>query len=65
MSINYRIEDKLVSVTVHGVSSAADVRTAFKDITTAPDLHLPARILFDARNTDYAPPDDELGARTS
>jgi hypothetical protein len=62
MTIRVAFQDHLVVVSAHGVSTFDEVRAAFDAIVARPDLHLPARILFDTRHTDHAPPGEELGA---
>ena len=62
MSIAYSIDDQIVAVSVHGISEYEEVRRAFDEIASTLNSAMPARILFDARHTDYAPPSEELGA---
>ncbi len=61
MSIKFMIDDTIVVVSAYGVSTYEEVRQAFDRIAKSPNLHKPAKILFDARHTEYGPPVDELG----
>jgi SpoIIAA-like len=62
MSIDYSIDDKLVIVSVHGFNTFEDVANVFVDIIADPAFNPSKNILFDARDTDYGPPTEELEA---
>jgi hypothetical protein len=62
MSIEYTIDRSLIVVTPYGVNAFEDVATVFEKIIADPAFNAPARILFDARHTDYGPPSEELEA---
>jgi len=62
MSIEYRLDGPIAVVTPHGINALEDVRLIFEALLADPDLVYPARILFDARRTDYGPPSEELEA---
>lgn len=56
MSVKFRIDGKFAVVSARGVSTIEEVRSTFDGIPTTDALHLPIKILFDARYTQYAPP---------
>ena len=60
MSITFRFHDPLVVVTPYGVNSLEEVCGIFEEIIEEPGFKPPAKILFDARHTDYGPPSEEL-----
>jgi hypothetical protein len=60
MSIEFRINDRLIVVTARGVSTYEEVIGAFVKIVADPAFRAPARVVFDARYTDHAPPSYEL-----
>lgn len=62
MSIVYRMNGPLVVVTPYGSNTLENVCGLFKDILGDPAFKPPAKILFDARHTDYGPPGEELEA---
>lgn len=62
MSIAYHIDYPLAVVTPLGINSLEDVCGVFADMIVDPELPVPAKILFDARHTDYGPPSEELEA---
>jgi hypothetical protein len=62
MSITYCIDDKLVVVSVHGFNTFEDVANVFVEIIGDPAFNPVKGILFDARDTAYGPPTEELEA---
>ena len=60
MSIGYRIDGPIVVVTPHGANSLNDVCRIFEVLLADPAFNPPAKILFDARHTDYGPPSEDL-----
>ena len=62
MSIAYQLDDSMAVVTPHGINALDDVRLVFEALLADPALAYPAKILFDARHTDYGPPSEELEA---
>lgn len=62
MSIAYHFDGPLAVVIPHGVNSLENVCGVFENIVADTAFMPPARILFDARHTDYGPPSQELEA---
>ena len=62
MTIGYRIENDLVIVIPRGINTLGAVCRIFDVILADPAFNFPAKILFDARHTDYGPPGEELEA---
>jgi len=60
MSIDYRIDGDLVVVIPYGVNTYEDVCGLFERLIADPAFSPPAKILFDARHTNYGPPSEEL-----
>ena len=60
MSIDYRIDGDLVVVIPYGVNTFEDVCALFERLIADPVFSPPAKILFDARHTNYGPPSEEL-----
>ena len=60
MSIDYRIDGDLVIVIPYGVNTFEGVCGLFESVIADPAFKPPAKILFDARHTDYGPPSEEL-----
>ena len=62
MSIEYVIDNAFVVVTPCGFNTLDDMVNVFKKILSDPAVNLPMKIIFDAHNTDYGPPSEELEA---
>ena len=60
MSIDYRIDGGLVVVIPYGVNTFEDVCALFERLIADPAFSPPAKILFDARHTNYGPPSEEI-----
>lgn len=62
MSIDFSLSHPLIIAAARGVSTYTEITDAFETLVADPASQPPARILFDARQTDYGPPNEELEA---
>jgi len=60
MSITYSIHDPLIVVVVREISTYEEISKAIDAMIKDPAFTPPAKIILDARCTDYAPPSEEL-----
>ena len=62
MGIDYRIDDDVIIVTIHGVVFYEDVAEVFDKVASDSAFRKPARILFDGRFSEYGPPLTDIHA---
>lgn len=62
MSLKYSIDDHCIVVSAYGVTPPEEFVQAFEGIAADAAFQTPAKILFDARHTEYGPPAEEIEA---
>lgn len=60
MSIDYNLENGLVVFTADGFSPYEEIISVFDSLSRDPSVTTPLKIIIDTRQTDYAPPSNEI-----